>query len=66
MKELEKYLTTLTNEELNMIQEELKWAAIDGGTNEKMVCNIMSRFFEPYTTLDKLEPFIENEINNRR
>lgn len=45
MKELEKYLTTLTNEELNMIQEELKWAAIDGGTNEKMVCNIMSRFF---------------------
>lgn len=66
MKELEKYLTTLTHEELKMIQGVLRWAAIDGGTNEEMMCNIMSRFFEPRATFDKLEPFIENEINNRQ
>lgn len=62
--ELINYLNELFDDDILMIQEALKWAEIDGGTNDSIVCHIMKTFL-PNSTLDLLENYIEKEIGDR-
>lgn len=63
--ELINYLNELFDDDILMLQETLKWAEIDGGTNDKIVCHIMKTFFEPNARLDLLEEYIEKEMEDR-